>query len=404
MTLTTNDIQAQRLERIKQMLPASITQHLGIEAPGNRKQRRQRNKLVRFYRKGRRQELLKRINSGKVITVDLGKNNVHIYNAATKEEYKLSYERFVNLDIDGLDESYVIVMEEAHYRARGESSKAQALEYDQLLQLFDNAYAKGVLLYMFPQCNTPKARGFAFGVTAKPADDIQDCIAIADMVINRTAMASLREFVPISMEQFKDISAARSAEVYRLNADLNYWRNFGYYYDERDTNPLGQLIVGCAHYLSDVLTDTQKDLLRFSFGKKGQIIEPGKWYNKIAYLLMTVVSMDDDGNLVTRTRADNGLVPNWRFVAQRWLGFSPYHFKAGTAASNVKMHMLQKHTSFRVERPKVDPKKDDSPRVAWNDETHALLQDARIRFRNDFKVIWEHVKQYALGQLQSQAA
>lgn len=404
MIIENSDIQAKRLERIKQMLPASITQHLGIKAPGNRKQRRARNKLVRFYRKQQRQELLTRINSGHVITVDLGKNNVHIYNAATKEEHRLSYEAFVNLDIEGLDESFVLVMEEAHYRARGESSKAQALEYEQLLQLFDNAHAKSVLLYMFPQCNTPKARGFTFGVTAKPADDIQDCIAIADMVINRTAMASLREFVPISMEQFKDISAARSEDVYRLNADANYWRNFGYYYDDRLTNPLGQMIVGCANYLAGKLNATQKDLLRFSFGKKKQLVEPKNWYNKIAYILMTVVSMDDDGNLIARTRADNGLVPNWRFVAQRWLGFSPYHFKAGTAASNVKMHMLQRHNSFNVDRPKVDPNKDDSPRVAWDDETHALLQDARIRFRNDFKVIWEHVKQYALGQLQMQAA
>jgi hypothetical protein len=404
MTLTKTDIQAQRLERIKQMLPASVTQHLGVEAPGNRKQRRARRKLIRFYHKDRKQELQNRINSGKVFTVDLGKNSVHVYDCSTKKQYKISFDDFVNLNIEGLDSSCLVVMEESHYRSRGETSKAQALEYEQLLQLFDNAYEKGVMLYMFPQCNTPKARGFKFGVTAKPADDIQDCIAIADMVINRTDMASLREFVPISMEQFKSISAGRSADIQQLNEDANYWRNFDYYYADRATNPLGQLIVGCADYLAGVLTDTQKELLRFSFGKKGQLTGPGGWYNKVAYLIMTVVSMDDDGNLIARTRKDNGLVPNWRYVAQRLLGFSPYHFKAGTAASNVKMHMLQKHANYRIERPKIDPKKEDSKRVAWNDETHALLQDSRIRFRKDFKAIWEHVKHYALGQLQTQPA
>lgn len=397
-----------RLERTKRTLPAAIAEHLGVKPPSNRKQRRARHKLIRAHKTERFTELNKRLDEGRLIVADLGKNNAHFYNAKTKEEYKVSLSDLASLDLPGLQAGYVIVFEEAHYRSRGETSKAQAFEHHQLLQLFHAAIEKDVILYMFPQCNTPKARGFALGTTAKPKEDIDDCKSIADTVLNRRKMASLREFIPISMDEYKSISADWIADLQKLNEDCNLLRNRDYCYREKDSQ-FFKLIKGCAEYLAPRLTATQLQLMNFSFGKKGLLVDPYKWYNKVVYIAMTLIGLDEEEQIVMRYRTLTvkgekvQKPPTWKYVQQRFFGFSPYHFKAGITASNLKMHMLQKHSLFKIVRPKVDPNRKDSPRVPWTDETHAQLEDSRKRFRDDVHVIWTLMKEYLTAELAFQS-
>lgn len=376
-------------------LPANVALKAGFVECSNRKERREFKKLHREMRKARYAELCKRLGAHKVIACDIGSNSVFIYNAdgsTTEETSEISRTDFLNLAFAGAEPGVVLVIEEAHMRPRNLRSKAQSFSYDELAEFFMKALDKDIYVYMFPQMSTPKARGFLSGSGAKKSD-FHDCQAICNMAINHQNLCSLRQFVPLSVQQFTLINKQRTADLDLLNDDVNKLRNNAY--DVKDPDSIfHQRVQAVRQHLFKTLNPTQLEMMKLVPTKSGTLAAPkGPSYNKVAFLLITLIHPNGD----LRRTSEQRKVPNWRYTKENLMGATCYHMSAGVTASNLKYH-LHRHTSFRIQRTLVDVKGDSKAYKPLTTADQVQLSAVRAEFWRNVRDIWREMRQFVLEQ------
>lgn len=273
----------------------------------------------------------------KYIICDCGKNIVHSYNTSTDEYAAVKPEDFISLDIDGLNNGDILIIEDAHLRSQERNSLAQPFTYVQLQQLHRNAKEKQVTIKLFPQMSTPKARMLS-GVTEKT--DENDVKAIGHYIVQYPRIInSLKVFTPKSLEEFRSTNQTKWHDREQLTKDVNGARNLGYEGDK-----VSDWIDQNVRRLFEVLDEQHQEMLGLKVkfaGKEKEYVDCTR--NRLYTVVATL--MKPDGSL--RLRSDVNKLPYWRYVKEVYFGMTPYHMSAGVVASNVKHHWRRALSTFR---------------------------------------------------------
>ena len=303
------------------------------------------------------------------------RGSTFFYDAQTESASELPNEDVINLNIPGLQRGDTLVIEDAHVRTRERLSTAQPFTYDQLCKFKANAEQRGVSIRLFPQMSTPKARDFAGGVEKTDINDVQ---AIATYLrANPAAFKALKNFEPVSLEDYRQANQAAWADKDGLSEDINTARNFAYGcpkagdFSDAVTNWIDQNI----QTIYNVLSDAQRDMLSMVIKFKGKTNERID-YNRTRLYTLVATLIRAEGSL--RLRSDIGKLPYWKFVKTNYFGMSPYHMKGGVAASNVKYHWRRHATGF------AKTKRSDI--IA--DDRYQEFASARSQFDKDLRELW----------------
>ena len=169
-----------------------------------------------------------------LFTADVGQGKVHIYDSGNDIFHsKLPEETLINLNIEGLKKGDCLVVECAHVREAHRFTMAQPFNFNQLTQLKENAEEKGIVLRLFPQKSTPKARKLA-GLGEKDKSDEADTKAIANFLLkDRSAFYALKEFVPTRLTDFQEKNDSIFDYIQLCNEDINPAKTSGYGFDKK---------------------------------------------------------------------------------------------------------------------------------------------------------------------------
>jgi len=328
-----------------------------------------------------------------LFTADVGQGKVHIYDSGSDKFHgKLPQENLINLNISGLERGDTLVIECAHLRESHRLTLAQPFNIGQLQQLKENADQKGVTILLFPQKSTPKARKLA-GVdpdSKKKTDEI-DTRAIAQFLLkDQNAFNSLKEFTPTKLKTFQEKNSSIFDYIQQSNEDINIAKTCEYGFSKKIDydDAVSKWIKKYALRLTEYL-DGDMELIHaigLKFDKKGtiKIDVPNRIYTLVHSILRP------NGEL--RVRLDVGLVPNWKYIKDNYLGCKPYHMNQGVAASNYK-HWMRRAVSEYAFPGKKSANTTDF-QVGMSYEELAKLKKARTKVDKMTQKIW-----YALRKM-----
>jgi hypothetical protein len=249
----------------------------------------------------------------------------------------------INLNLPGIQAGDVIVIEDAHVRSRERLSLAQPFTYDQLLKFKANAESAGVVVKLFPQMSTPKARAFAGDVEKTDINDVQ---AIAFYLQqNPNILKTLKAFNPITLDEYRTNSAGAWQDKDGLSADINMARNYKYG-DPKEgdySDAVTRWIDDNIETIYKMLNEEQREFIGLCIKNAGRKNERYDFNRTRMYTLIATLIRANGG---LRLRSDVGKLPFWKYVKEHYFGMSPYHMKGGVAASNVKYHWRRHASGF----------------------------------------------------------
>jgi hypothetical protein len=302
-------------------------------------------------------EFRRRVDEGKLITLDCGKNNATFYDGNDTPNEKtggkgvcesISPLKVLEIASNPKYKGYSMVGEDAHFGvARSEKSLSQPFSDSQLTKFYKDCRENEVILRLFPQKSTPRAASYA----GLEKSDETDPISIHKMV---------RDFPNVSLrkppESFKtsDLRQEGYEHKKRLNSVLNFARRFDYC----DVN--GQWIKDNIKEISSSLSDTAQDAFQineesiiYKKGNKKKGVKKGDInYNSINLTQLCTILASLRGyirtdaagqpcisdELIKREYAkDNDLI-KWKFAKKHVFCFSPMHQRGGVARSNLIHH------------------------------------------------------------------
>lgn len=302
-------------------------------------------------------EFRRRIDEGRLITLDCGKNNASFYDGNDR----------LNEDVEGLKgvseiispllilelasnpkyKGFSMVAEDAHFGVpRSEDSLSQPFRDDQLTKFYKDCRDNDIILRLFPQKSTPRAISYS----GLEKSDETDPISIYKVV---------KDFPSISLrkppESFKPSNVRKEGYEHKklLNKKLNFARRFDY----NDTN--GQWIKDNIKEISSALSSTAQDAFQineesilYKKGNKKKGIKKGDVnYNNIKLTQLCTILAVFRGKMsldpltgqpcisdeLIKREYTNDLV-KWKFAKKHIFGFSPMHQRGGVARSNLTHH------------------------------------------------------------------
>jgi len=273
-----------------------------------------------------------------IFTADVGHGKVHIYDSGSDVFYgKLPQKDLIDLNIPGLQQGDIFVVEDAHLRESHKYTLAQPYSYEQLVEFKANAEEMGVTILLFPQKSTPKARKLA-GVEAKDKTDEEDTKAIAQLLIkDPKILPSLKTFVPTRLVDFQEKNQSIFYYIQQSNDDINPAKSSEYGFGKIDyEDAVSKWIKTYVLRITEYLNGDEELMaaIGLEFDKKGKL-KTIKTPNRIYTLVHSILR--PNGEL--RIRPDVGKVPHWQYIKAHYLGCKPYHMKQGVAASNYKHWM-----------------------------------------------------------------
>jgi hypothetical protein len=299
-----------------------------------------------------------RVEEGKLVTLDCGKNNATLYDGNDTPNEKTGGEgicesvsplKILEIASNPKYKGYSMVAEDAHFGVpRSEDSLAQPFIDSQLTKFYKDCRENEVILRLFPQKSTPRAASYA----GLEKSDETDPISIYKMV---------RDFPSISLrkppESFKpsDLRKEGYEHKKKLNKKLNFARRFDY----SDTN--GQWIKDNIKEISSSLSSTAQDAFQideqsitYKKGNKKKGLKKGDInYNNINLTQLCTVlgslrgKMDIDpatgqlcifDKLIKREHTKDKDLIKWKFAKKHVFCFSPMHQRGGVARSNLMHH------------------------------------------------------------------
>ena len=334
---------------------------------------------------------------------DIGEGKLHVYDSGNNTFHgKLPKDDLIALNIPKLKSGDTLVVECAHLREAHARTMAQAYSYDELIELKKNADRMGVVIKLFPQKSTPKARKLA-GVEADAKTDEVDTKAIASFLLkDHNAYSSLKTFIPTKMKDFQEKSQNIVDYIQEANDDINPAKSSGYgldpkidYYEDEVSKWIkkytvdgGSTVFGYTSTIVDYLEkEYPKDYeeltlaLGLSVDKKtGKL----KIENENRIYTLTTTILRPDGSL--RLRKDNGLPAYWQYDKAHLLGCKPYHMNQGVIASNYK-HWMRRAVSEYAFPDKKSALTSDF-QVGMPYEEYFKLKEARTKVDKMTQKIW----------------
>tara|TARA_Y100001935_G_scaffold141412_1_gene116892 strand:+ start:134 stop:1267 length:1134 start_codon:yes stop_codon:yes gene_type:complete len=362
-----------------------------------------------------------------LFTADIGEGRLHVYDSGNDTFYgKLPKDDIIALNIPELQSGDTLVVECAHLREAHERTMAQAYIFDKLKELKQNADKLGIIVKLFPQKSTPKARKLYRGVnketeeefhgfevdkdeTAKfiktyaMSPDEADTRSIAQFLLNdQNAFHSLKTFIPTKMKDFQNKSQHIFDYIQEANDDINPAKSSGYgldpkkpwYEDEvskwikKYTVDGGSSIFGYTPTIVDYLEKQYPNdyeelakVLGLSIDKKSGKI---KIENENRIYTLTTTILRRNGSL--RYREDNGKVPYWKYVKAHLLGCKPYHMNQGVIASNYKHWMRRAVSEYAFPGKKSALTSDFQVGMSYDE--YFKLKEARTKVDKMTQKIW----------------
>ena len=338
-----------------------------------------------------------------IFTVDIGQGKVHVYDSQHDKFYeKLSHKNLIDLNIPELKSGDCIVIEDAHLRQSHRLTLAQPFSIEQLKELKENANKNGVYLKVYPQKSTPLARKLSGYTISKKevkkfknaygiSTDEADVRAISNYLRNdEKVFKSLKNFSPIELEEYQKNNDSIFEYIHQSNQDINIAKSseYGfspqkYDYSDSVTKWINKYKLRIVEYLGgDVELIAAIGLKMNKTGVK--VDKPNRIYTLVHSILRP------NGEL--RVRPDIGLVPNWKYIKDNYLGCKPYHMKQGVAASNYK-HWMRPSVSEYHHPDKANAKCSDFVETI-NYEDLQKIKKARTKVDKMTQKIW-----YALRKM-----
>ena len=338
-----------------------------------------------------------------LFAADIGEGKLHVYDSGNDTFHgKLPKDDLIALNIPELKSGDTLVVECAHLREAHARTMAQAYSFDELIELKKNADRMGVVIKLFPQKSTPKARKLA-GVEADAKTDEVDTKAIASFLLkDHNAYSSLKTFIPTKMKDFQEKSQNIVDYIQEANDDINPAKSSGYgldpkidYYEDEVSKWIkkytvdgGSTVFGYTSTIVDYLEkEYPKDyeeltlVLGLSVDKKtGKL----KIENENRIYTLTTTILRPDGSL--RLRKDNGLPAYWQYVKAHLLGCKPYHMNQGVIASNYK-HWMRRAVSEYAFPDKKSAHTSDF-QVGMSYDEYFKLKEARTKVDKMTQKIW----------------
>ena len=338
-----------------------------------------------------------------LFAADIGEGKLHIYDSGNNTFHgKLPKDDLIALNIPKLKSGDTLVVECAHLREAHARTMAQAYSYDELIELKKNADRMGVVIKLFPQKSTPKARKLA-GVEADAKTDEVDTKAIASFLLkDHNAYSSLKTFIPTKMKDFQEKSQNIVDYIQEANDDINPAKSSGYgldpkidYYEDEVSKWIKKYTVDGVStvfgYTSTIVDYLEKEYpkdyeeltvaLGLSVDKKtGKL----KIENENRIYTLTTTILRPDGSL--RLRKDNGLPAYWQYVKAHLLGCKPYHMNQGVIASNYK-HWMRRAVSEYAFPDKKSAHTSDF-QVGMSYDEYFKLKEARTKVDKMTQKIW----------------
>lgn len=282
-----------------------------------------------------------------IFTADVGQRQVHIYDSGSDIFYgKLPPKDLIDLNVPGLQQGDIFVVEDAHLRESHKYTRSQLYSYEQLVEFKANAEEMGVTILLFPQKSTPKARKLA-GVEAKDKTDEKDTKAIAQLLIkDPKILPSLKTFVPTRLADFQEKNQSIFDYIQQSNDDINPAKSSEYGFGKIDyEDAVSKWIKTYALRITEYLNGDEELMaaIGLEFDKKGKL-KTIKNPNRIYTLVHSILR--PNGEL--RIRPDVGKVPHWQYIKAHYLGCKPYHMKQGVAASNYKHWMRRAISEYKL--------------------------------------------------------
>ena len=367
-----------------------------------------------------------------LFTADIGEGRLHVYDSGNDTFYgKLPKDDIIALNIPELQSGDTLVVECAHMREAHAKTMAQAYIFDKLKELKQNADKLGIIVKLFPQKSTPKARKLYRGVnketeeefhgfevdkdeTAKfiktyaMSPDEADTRSIAQFLLNdQNAFHSLKTFIPTKMKDFQNKSQHIFDYIQEANDDINPAKSSGYgldpkkpwYEDEvskwikKYTVDGGSSIFGYTPTIVDYLEKQYPNdyeelakVLGLSIDKKSGKI---KIENENRIYTLTTTILRRNGSL--RYREDNGKVPYWKYVKAHLLGCKPYHMNQGVIASNYKHWMRRAVSEYAFPGKKSALTSDFQVGMSYDE--YFKLKEARTKVDKMTQKIWYVLRQ-----------
>ena len=343
-----------------------------------------------------------------LFTADYGNNKFHAYDSGSdKFHAKITNQNFVDLNLPGLERGDILVVECAHLREWHKKTMAQPLKFDELVKFKKNCDSKGIIIKLFPQNSTPKARKLSGYESQKTnakfqklygiSTDEADTRSMANFLLkDRSAFYALKDFVPTKLEDYQDKDNTIFDYIQQCNEDINPAKTQGYGFDkdiEYEDN-ISRWIRDYYLKLTEYL-DGDKELieaigLKYLKNGKLKVAVPNRIYTLVHSILRP------NGELRVRPdRADLDIdekdkVPNWKYIKAHYLGCKPYHSQQGVPASNYK-HWMRRAVSEYANPNKRSANSSDFQIGMTYDEL-TKLKEARTKVDKMTQKIWYAIR------------
>ena len=327
-----------------------------------------------------------------IFVADIGSKKAHIYNSDADIFYgNLNDTDLIDINIPEIKRGDYLVIEDAHLRESHKNTLAQAYSYDQLVEFKQNANRKGITILCFPQKSTPKARKLTGVLNGCKSDEV-DTRAIAAFIIkDSNAFNSLKEFVPVTLEEYQEQNQHIFEYIQQANADINPAKSSNYGLGKIDyEDEVSKWIIKNVYSICEYL-NYDEDLMAsigLKFAKSKKKLNVITTENRIYTIVNSILR--PNGEL--RLRSDVQKPPYWKFVKSNYFGMKPFHMKQGVAASTYK-HYMRPAVSGYTNKTKGTPRSSDfTDNMTWED--YDQLKKERTKVDKKTQKIW-----YALRKM-----
>jgi len=286
------------------------------------------------------------------VIMDFGQNSAMLFNATTNTIWTLKDKA----DILDLPNSLVsgtrLIVENAHMGVpKRKYSKAQWFTAEELLSFYKLCADKNVVLLLFPEQQTNRARNYA-GLDKNDENDLR-----AIHKFTEECTVSYRKppttFEPDPVREEGYVFKAETNNILNITRGLG---GDGYFLDD---NMLSQFLIENLNTICENLSDDTKTAFRLTDSSKYKIGDRAGQFNlqKVCFSQIYSVAstlMAYDGTM--RIRNSTGELPGWGFVKKHILCMSPHHLRGGVARSNLYYHGMRHYIANQMDCDEISRK------------------------------------------------